>query len=157
MVFEAALNWLKDDRGMLYAHHVNGNIHVTMPEVFGGSGKDWTPEQLLLGAVVSCYISTFIFFAKKMKAVYCQLECRATGKVELEKGKYKITKLNVFPTVCINNDAARTAVEAVIVKTQQHCIVSNAISAPIAYHSEVSVRAHTVNTSPETGPATAAK
>ncbi len=157
MVFETALNWLNDDRGVVHAHHVNGTIHVATPEAFGGSGKDWSPEHLLLGAVVSCYMSTFVFFAKKMKILYRHMECRATGKVELVNGKYQFIKLNVFPTVYIDNDAARTAVDAALVKTQQHCIVSNSISAPIAYHSEVSIRSHTVHTPAETKLATDSK
>ena len=85
--FETNLNWLSEDRGIVYAKGCNGTIHVSTPEEFGGLSKDWSPEHLLLGAVTSCYMATFAGFAKKANLPFRHLECRAIGQVEIKEGR----------------------------------------------------------------------
>jgi hypothetical protein len=53
-LFETKLNWLSEDRGIMYAHASSGPIYTTAPAAFGGSGKEWSPEHLLLSAIISC-------------------------------------------------------------------------------------------------------
>jgi len=50
LLFETKLNWLSADRGILYARGVNGPVYVSTPLESGGSGKEWSPEQLFLSS-----------------------------------------------------------------------------------------------------------
>ena len=142
--FETSLNWLSADRGILHAHHVNGPIYVAAPEQFGGTGKEWSPEHLLLGAVASCFMSTFITFAKKQGLEFRHFECRASGQVEIVQGKYKFSAIHVISVTYIHSETIREKAMAVIGKTQAYCLISNSINAAITYDSQVLLAAHLV-------------
>jgi len=145
-LFEAKLNWLSEDRGIVLAHSVNGPVYVSTPTQFGGSGKDWSPEHLFLGAVSSCYMSTFLAFAKKNKFSFTHLECNVIGEVELVEGRYKFTQINVYPSIYIADESMRETANELVLKTQHYCLISNSINANIIYHTQVKTEHHPQHT-----------
>jgi len=142
LLFETNLNWLSDDRGIVYANGCNGTIHVSTPAAFGGSDKEWSPEHLLLGAVVSCYMATFNGFAKKAKLTIAHLECRAVGEVKIVEGRYKFTQIDIFPKIFVENDIQSESANSVAQKTQHYCLISNSLNAVITYHTEILKNRH---------------
>ena len=147
--FETALNWLSGDRGILHAHHISGPIYVSTPTEFKGSGKDWSPEHLFLGSVASCYMSTFLFFARKMQLYFNHMECKVSGEVDLVNGKYQFRTIHLYPTVYVDAALNTKAVEAVLLKTKEHCLVSNALSVPIEYHTAIKTQVITAEPNDE--------
>ncbi len=149
--FEAGLNCLSDDRGVLYAHGVKEIIHVSAPAAFGGTGKEWSPEHLLLSAVLSCYMSTFLGISKKMNLPVSQFECNAIGQVELVKDKYQFTNINIYPKISITHAEMREKAGKAAEKTQQNCLISNSLQAVIIYHTEILTTAQATATISENG------
>ncbi len=135
--FETNLNWLADDRGIVYAAGCNGTIHVSTPAEFGGLNKEWSPEHLLLSAITSCYMATFIGFAKKAKLTIAHLECKAVGLVKIVEGKYKFTHIDIYPKIRVNEDFQFEIVNSVAHKVQHYCLIGNSINAEIEYHTEI--------------------
>ena len=140
--FETSVNWLAADRGILHAHDVNETIHVTTPAVFGGPGKEWSPEHLFLGAVISCYMSTFMSISKKMGFAVGHFECNAISQVELVEGKFRFTNINLYPKIIIAVESLRQKAGLAAQKTQQYCLVANSINATIIHHTEILVETH---------------
>lgn len=64
-LFEVKLNWQEKNRGILSAVDADGTIDVATPPEFGGEGNPWSPEHLFLSAVSSCFMTTYLAFAKK--------------------------------------------------------------------------------------------
>ncbi len=141
--FETFLNWLTADRGIVHARHTEGPIYVSTPEQFGGSGKSWNPEQLLLAAIASCYQSTFLYFANKKNIQLNHMECRVNGDVDLVNGSYAFTKLELFATIYPPANTNQDELGAVIKKAEKHCLISNSIKLPVHYHTEVKDGNHT--------------
>jgi peroxiredoxin-like protein len=135
--FEAGLNWLADDRGVLYAHDVKEIIHVAAPAAFGGTGKEWSPEHLLLSSIISCYMSTYLGISKKMNLTVSRFECNAIGQVELVEGKYRFTNINVYPKIFIADETVREKAGKAAEKTQQYCLISNSLHAAMIYHTAI--------------------
>jgi len=144
ILYETKLNWLSADRGILHARGVNGPVYVTTPLEFGGSGKEWSPEHLFLSSIISCYMSTFLSFAKKINFTITHFECSAIGEIELIAGKYKFTRVNIYPKIYIAGESLREKAETAIQKTQQYCLISNSINAAIIYHSQVLTEHHSL-------------
>ena len=140
--FQVQLNWLSKQRGVLTASDVKGSIHVTTPPAFGGEAGEWSPEHLFLNSVSSCFMATYLVFAKKSGFEISGFECETIGQVELVEGSYRFTTVNVYPKIYIKDDSLRVMAELALEKTQKHCLVSNSISADILYHCEVLVSAH---------------
>jgi organic hydroperoxide reductase OsmC/OhrA len=142
LLFEAKLNWLSGDRGILHGHGINGPVYVSTPSEFGGSGKEWSPEHLFLSSIISCYMSTFLSFTDKMHLVITHFECSAIGQIELVAGKYKFTRVDIYPKVYMADASLHEKAGTATQKTQQYCLVSNSVNAEIIYHSELLTDAH---------------
>ncbi len=138
-LFELELNWLIDKTGILMAHDANGTIKVSTPPQFGGEGKPWTPEHLFLGAISSCFMTTYLSFANKMKFSINRLHCNIIGQIEIIEGKYKFTRIDVFPIVTVATEELKQKAGEAMEKTHKYCLISNSINAEIVYHSQVEV------------------
>jgi organic hydroperoxide reductase OsmC/OhrA len=143
--FETQLNWLTGTRGILGAKDAIGIIHVATPPEFGGEGEPWTPEHLFLGAVSSCFMTTYLAFASKMHFKIAHFECSTIGQIELIDGRYKFTNINLYPKIFIENELLREQANAALEKTHQYCLITNSINALVFYHSEVLIDALAYN------------
>lgn len=136
-VFDVRLDWLSDQKGILTANDAEGPIYVTTPPVFGGQEKGWSPEHLFLGSIASCFMSTYLFFTRKMKFQITHLECHAIGQIELVEGRLKFTHIGVFPTIYVSDVTLLEIADLAVLKAQKSCLVSNSISAEITYNGKV--------------------
>lgn len=138
-LFEVQLNWLADTRGILSAGDANGTIHVATPPRFGGEGKPWTPEHFFLSSISSCFMTTYLAFAKKLNFSISDFECNAIGQIEIVDGKYKFTNINLYPRIYIAAEAFREKANLALEKTHQNSLVTNSVHADVFYHSEILV------------------
>jgi peroxiredoxin-like protein len=139
-LFQVQLNWLNDDKGLLSAKDALGTLHVSTPPAFGGVGKPWTPEHFFLGAVSSCFMTTYLAFAKKLQFEFIDLECEAIGQIEVVEGKYKFTQIDLYPKVYLESEELRETAGIAMEKAHKYCLISNSINAAIFYHSEILIR-----------------
>lgn len=100
-LFEVQLNWLADTRGILSANDAAGNLQVAMSPALGGQGKPWTPKHFFLNAISSCFMTTYLAFAKKIHFEIFHFECDTIRQIEIVDGKYKFTYINLYPKIFI--------------------------------------------------------
>ncbi len=135
--FDTKLNWLHDKTGTLTSTDAIGVLHVSAPPAFGGEGKPWTPEHLFLGAISSCFMTTYLAIVPKIKFEITNIVCESIGQVELTEGKYRFTQINLYPKIYIAVEELRDKAELALQKTIQHCLISNSVNAEIFYHPEI--------------------
>jgi peroxiredoxin-like protein len=138
-LFEVDLNWLVKQKGVLTIQDVAEKINVATPPLFGGEEKTWSPEHLFLSSLSSCFMTTFLAFAKNHELVFTGFECNTIGQVELKEGRFQFTRINIFPKIYVENENSKLKAKLVLEKTQKYCLVSNSINAEIIYHSEILV------------------
>ncbi|MDR3714231.1 MAG: OsmC family protein [Puia sp.] len=136
-LFEVDLNWLSEQKGILSSDETAGTIQVAAPAAFGGQGREWSPEHLFLGAISSCFMSTYLSFAEKSGLELSRLTCNAIGQIEVVEGKYRFTDINLFPKIYVAFDESKERAGEVLRKTQQFCLVANSVNARMIYHPEV--------------------
>lgn len=137
IVFDVRLDWISDQKGILTANDAEGPIYVATPPAFGGQEKNWSPEHLFLGSIASCFMSTYLYFIRKMKFEITHLECHAIGQIELVEGKYKFTHIGVFPTIHVSDVTLMEIADLAILKAQKSCLISNTLNAEISHHGKV--------------------
>lgn len=137
ILFEVELNRLAAQTGVLSAGGIHNKVKVTSPAVFGGDGNEWSPEQLLLGAVSSSFMNTYLAFAKTLQLEISHFECNTIGQVEVIEGKYKFTQIDVYPKVYISKEFLRDKARVVLEKTHHHCLITRSLNALVYYHSEI--------------------
>ena len=135
--FDVQLNWLEKNKGILSANDVKGTIYVATPVQFGGEGQEWSPEHLLLSSVSSCFMTTFLVFAKKLGFTAAHIECEASGQIELVDGRFQFTQIDFFPKITVTEKELESKAGKALEKTQKYCLISNSLKCPVNYHSEV--------------------
>ena len=139
IIFSTDLHWSADKSGTVSSLSAKKPLLVSTPPEFGGPDCDWSPEHLFLSSITSCFMSTYLVFADKMKIEHTGFECTATGQVELVDGKYKFTFIHLYPKVFVGNNGDTEKARVALEKTKKYCLISNSINAQIVQHPEVAI------------------
>jgi organic hydroperoxide reductase OsmC/OhrA len=114
---------------------------ATPPEFKDGIAGIWSPEELLVGAVASCYELTLVAVAERRSVPLHGLDVEATGHLErVPAGGYGFTvlELNAALTTEPGFEAEATEVAQL---AKEHCIVERALEVPVHLRLEVSAKA----------------
>ncbi len=113
-------------------------IEAGAPPEFKGRDGNWSPEQLFVASLNSCYTLTLLAIAEFSKVGLASLSCAAKGKLEKVQGsRYQITEITLKPRVVLAaaNDIAR--MPRILEKAKENCFVSNSIKSAINIEPEV--------------------
>lgn len=104
---------------------------ATPPEFRGGLAGYWSPEDLLVTAVCSCFALTLAAVAERREAPLLDATVTATGHMSRrDDGRFGFTVIEVdaqLETVPGGEDAVRTA--AII--AEGRCLVAQALDVPV--------------------------
>lgn len=111
-------------------------IELGPPPQFGGSDTVWSPEELLVGAVLECLWTTFESFARRDKLAVTRWS--GIGRATLDRGP----GAPVFTAIELDLDlvvaeADRDLAGQVLDKAKRHCIISNALNVPVVVHATI--------------------
>ena len=137
--YATGLRWSGEMKGTLAALE-KPRIEIAAPPEFRGHAGLWTPEDLLVAAVNSCTMMTFLSLARRKGLELRSYESEATGRLEMEGGQFRFTKIVVRPRVEIVAEADREKALALLQQAEDHCLVANSLVCMIEVAPEVSVR-----------------
>ena len=144
--YEVSVDWLNTRMGNLTSPVLNTNIEVaTPPEFNGGIAGIWSPEHLLVAAVNSCLMTTFLAVAENFKLGYEKFSSKAIGKLEKVDGKFLISEIELVPQLIILSEDDKEKAEKVLHKSEAACLISNSIKATIIFKPLVIVTTNQVN------------
>lgn len=145
--YEVALHWEEGRKGLISSPVLNESIEVaTPPEFPKGVPGIWSPEHLLVAAVNSCLMTTFLAIAENSKLEFTHFECNATGKLEKIDGKLLISEIELSPRLQIKNDAHRDKAQKVLEKSEAACLISNSVRSRILFNPEITIVESTTST-----------
>src|SRR5215831_1415338 len=141
--YEVKVNWKKDHKGILCSRVLQSKIEVaTPPEFPKGIAGVWSPEHLLLAAVNSCLMTTFLAVAENSKLEFINFESNANGKLEKVDGKFLISEITLNPVVSIKYEKDLEKAIKLIEKSEAVCLISNSIKSKIILNPQVKVLYH---------------
>ncbi len=136
--YDVDIHWKKGRKGLLSSALLNSTIEVATPVEFpNGMPGIWSPEHLLVAAVNSCLMTTFLAIAENSKLNFINFESSADGKLEKVDGKYMITEVALSPVLTIQYESDRERAIRVLEKSEAACLVSNSIKAKILFNPAV--------------------
>jgi len=137
LLYETHLDWVKDKKGALSAPDVEGVLYVETPPAFGGQGKPWSAEHLFLGSISSCFLSTFIAFAKKMDFKFRAIKTSVIGQISQAEGHYQFTQIDMYPVIYIAGDEPSEKGGRLLELTYKHCLITRSLAIPVFYHTQI--------------------
>lgn len=112
-------------------------LGIDMPVQHGGGGKHPCPHELLLAAVGSCFLGTFLVFQRQLRLRLLDLQISVKGGMEQAKrgknvGKYDLTNIDVRVQVTVEGDADEKDIASDCIRmTRDHCPTTRALQASV--------------------------
>ncbi|OSZ81963.1 osmotically inducible protein OsmC [Chitinophagaceae bacterium IBVUCB1] len=140
--YEVAVKWQADRLGVMSSPDFGNTLEVVTPPQFAkGIPDKWSPEHLLVAAVNSCLMTTFLAIAENSKLAYEHFESTGVGKLEIVDGKYMISEVALKPVIIINNHEDKEKAMRIIQKSEAACLISNSIKSKIIFTPEIKLAA----------------
>lgn len=138
--YDVDVQWKADRKGILSSAVLDTAIETATPPQFAkGMPGIWSPEHLLVAAVNSCLMTTFLAIAENSKLVFESFESAASGKLEMVDGRYMISEITLKPVLSIGNEADREKASRVLAKSEAACLISNSVKSKIIFEPEIKV------------------
>lgn len=132
--YEVKVNWESDRKGVMSSPVLDSTIEVaTPPEFAKGMPGIWSPEHLLVAAVNSCLMTTFLAIAENFKFDFIHFESNANGKLEKVDNKFMITAVELSPVLTIAPGADKEKALRILEKSEAACLISNSVKATIIF------------------------
>jgi organic hydroperoxide reductase OsmC/OhrA len=133
------LNWEKGEAPFTYDAYTrnhrlsfkNGQevITASASPSYRGDGTRADPEDMLVAALSSCHMLSFLAIAAKKKLTVTSYQDEAVGFLESEGGKLWITRVILRPKVAIDADAA--ALEQIHHLAHEACFIASSVKTEI--------------------------
>lgn len=138
--YQVKVNWENDRKGLMSSPVLQSSIEVaTPPEFAKGIPGIWSPEHLLVAAVNSCLMTTFLAIAENSAFSFINFESNADGKLEKVDGKYMISEVLLSPVLTISRDADKEKAIRILQKSEAACLISNSVKSTIIFKPEIKV------------------
>jgi len=137
--YRALAWWTSGRTGLAKSDSAPNAIHFSAPPEFGGLDGRWTPEDLLLAALASCFTTTFRAIAGYSKFEYTDLQVEVEGTVSKAESGYIFSEIILRPTVAIQAEENEDRALNLLQKTKEVCLVSKALATAPALESHVEI------------------
>ena len=134
--------WTSGQTGIAKSDSAPNAIHFTAPPRFGGVEGRWTPEDLLMTALASCFTTTFLKIATYSKFEYTDLAVEAEGTVSKTDTGYGFNEIVIRPSLTIASEENRQRAIVLLYKAKALCLVSRALAMPQNFEIQVETKGH---------------
>jgi peroxiredoxin-like protein len=136
--YDAHVRWDSEKRGVLKLEG-KPELDVASPPEFRGHPGIWTPEDLLVSAVNSCTMMTFLSAAARNELSLVSYECDATGTLEMAEGTFRFTRIVLRPRIVVKRPEDCEYAHAVFMEAEAGCIVTKSLRAEVEGEPQVTV------------------
>ena len=98
------------------------------PKEFDGPGDRWSPETLLVGAVVDCFVLTFRAVARASSLPWQRLTCEGVGTLDRVERVTRFTALALRAELTVPAEVEASRAERVLRLAERSCLVSNSLA-----------------------------
>ena len=131
--------WTSGHTGIAVSDSAPTAIHFTAPPNFYGIEGRWTPEDLLLSAIASCFVTTFFALASYASFKYTDFEVEAEGAFSKVDSGYKFREIVLRPRLQVEREEDEVAALKLFENAKLLCLISRAILTPIRVEVRVTV------------------
>jgi peroxiredoxin-like protein len=128
--FRVVAWWAAGQTGIAQSNSALPAIHFSSPPAFGGLNARWTPEDLLLCSLASCYTTTFGAIAKSSKFPYTDLQVEVEGAISKTDPGYNFGAIVIRAKLIIPTEQKADPALALklLQKAKELCLISRALS-----------------------------
>jgi organic hydroperoxide reductase OsmC/OhrA len=115
-------------------------LPLSSPAVFGGDANCYSPQELFVAAVTSCFLTTFTSIAKRSKVTVTSLTIEGRGIVHRDAASgWRFTDVFVVMHIGVPDAASKSATQRAAELTEKYCMVSRSVKSQVHLDARVSV------------------
>ena len=134
-------NAKRDDNLVVSVTHLP-DLTMAAPQQFGGPGDKWSPEDMLMASISSCFILSFKAIARASKFDWVSIECHSQGTLDRVDGVTQFTKVVTDVTLMIPETENKQNAEKLLHKADKICLVA------ISLHTEIELKINEIRSVP---------
>jgi peroxiredoxin-like protein len=104
-------------------------LEVAPPAAFDGPGDAWSPEELMMAAVVNCFVLSFRAIARASHLDWQHIECSAEGQLEKVEHQIKFTHVRTKAELTLVSLEDKEKAIRLLEKAEKTCFITNSLSA----------------------------
>lgn len=131
--------WTSGRTGLAKSDSAPNAIHFTAPAEFGGLEGRWTPEELLLASIASCFTTTLRAIAGAADFNFTDLQVEASGTIRKAESGYSFNEIVLRPNLRIGSAAERDRALDLLRRAEKLCLVSRAIGTNLQFEPQLEV------------------
>ncbi|MBW1711947.1 MAG: OsmC family protein [Deltaproteobacteria bacterium] len=137
--FSASVRWSGERRGQLGLEGKRA-LEIATPPEFGGPPGVISPEDLFVASAATCFLTTFLAMADKVRASFVSFSCKADATLENIEGKGLIfTAIVLHPKVGIADISEERPITRALELAKKYCLVTNSMTCPVELEPSVQV------------------
>jgi len=136
--YETKIVWKREKEGVISAR-VNPELRVATPPEFGGPTDAWSPLELLVASIGSCYMSTFLTLAGKRNISVRTFAVEAKGNVDSTPEGLRFKHIDVFINATVDDEIMVKKVLATRETIHERCPVAAGVNFPVHLQMSVTV------------------
>lgn len=137
--YRVAALWTSGRTGLAKSDSAPNVIHFTAPKAFGGLEARWTPEELLLAAIASCFTTTLRTIATNAQLDFADLEVEATGRICKVDSGYTFSEITLRPMLKITDIDHRKRALDLLTRAERLCLVSRVLGLSLRFEPQIEV------------------
>ncbi len=117
-------------------------LHGSSDPTFRGDREKWNPEEMLLSALSSCHLLSYLHLCADAGIVVLGYTDDASGTMELESsGAGRFTSVLLRPRVLVADGTDLAAAQALHHAAHEKCFIANSVNFPVTCQAVVLSRA----------------
>ncbi|TMM45781.1 OsmC family protein [Colwellia ponticola] len=104
------------------------DLPVAAPLQFGGPGDKYSPEDLFMASISSCFVLSFRAIARASKFNWTSIQCHSQGTLDRVDGTNKFTKVITEVKLVIAESESTEIAERLLHKADKTCLVANSLN-----------------------------
>jgi organic hydroperoxide reductase OsmC/OhrA len=137
--YKTYLKWKEERKGILSSDD-KSDIEVATPPEFRGHHGIWTPEELFIGSVNICIMTTFLYYAEKEGLKFLSYESYAEGILERGEQGLLFTRVMITPKILVSLEEEVETVKSLMVLSEKNCFISNSLKSEILLTPQIEVK-----------------
>lgn len=124
--YRVGVRWKSERKGVLKAEGKEP-LDVATPPEFKGHPGVWTPEDLFVGALVTCFMTTFLGTAYHRGLKFEDFKADAEGVLARPEGEFLFTEVVIRAKLLLPPGGDKDLAREVLEFAEKDCLISHSI------------------------------
>jgi organic hydroperoxide reductase OsmC/OhrA len=136
--YATSLRWTGEHKGDLSCEG-KPTINVACPPEWGGHPGIWSPEDLFVGSLEVCTLTTFLFLLEKLRGRITSYESTSVGTAQMVKADFVFKDIVIKPIVRAPTAADAEKAARVFSEIGKLCLITKSVSCEVLVEPEITV------------------